>query len=42
MSYKGKKVIRMVGKIIGGERQAVILLEYEDHTQERITWELKR
>ena len=36
MTYKGKRVIRMVGKIIGRAGGGIMLLEYADHTIECI------
>ena len=36
MSYKGKKVIRMIGVYYGKDKQSFIKLEYADHTVETI------
>ena len=36
MSYKGKTVIRLLGRI--SNRQRTLFLEYADHTTERVDW----
>lgn len=35
MTYKGKKAIRMVGRICGRERRGYIIAEFADHTVQK-------
>ena len=41
MTYKGKTVIRMVGRLSGRQGGGFVFLEYADHTAERILLELR-